>query len=79
MTHFMKSNGDGTCSRVLRDDAVKHRERYIVPTTDRTKWVSNWAEFIAAGGQTNWNEDQTEIELLLPEPFKFGIQFQRGA
>lgn len=68
----------GVCDRVIRGDAIKHRGRYMVPTTDATKWVSNWAEFKAAGGQVCFTEEQTEIELLLPEPYKFSIKFQDG-
>jgi hypothetical protein len=70
---------DGVGRRVLRDDAIKHSGRYYVPTTDQTKWVSNWTEFLEAGGNVCFSEDQTEIELLLPEPYKFGIRFQEGA
>lgn len=76
MTHFTYSKPDGTVGRILRDDAVKHDGRHIVPTSDKTKWVSNWEEFRAVGGVVAFNEDQTEIELLLPEPYKFSIRFQ---
>lgn len=75
MTIVLKSNTNGTLSRAIRDDAVKHRDHYTVPTTNKTKWVATWAELRAAGANVCWNEDQTEIELLLPEPFKFSIQF----
>jgi hypothetical protein len=74
MTMMMEIH-DGVCRRVLRNDAVKHQDRYIVPTREETKWVSSWDEFKAAGGMTCFNEDQTEIELLLPEGYKFSIQF----
>lgn len=75
MTVIIKTNPNLTTSRVIRDDAVKYRDRYIVPTSDATKWVATWAEAQAAGLNICWNEDQTEIELLLPEPYKFSIQF----
>lgn len=67
----------GVCDRVLRSDAVKWAGRYAVPTTADTKWVSNWQEFLDVGGVVCFCEDQTEIELLLPEPYKFGIKFQQ--
>jgi hypothetical protein len=44
--------------------------------TDHTKWVSNWKEFLAVGGVVCFGESQTEIELRLPEPYKFSIKFQ---
>ena len=76
MTFKMVMQQNFECRRVLRDDAVRYRERYFVPTEfGKTKWVSNWKEFKEAGGQTCFNDDQTEIELLLPEPYKFGIGF----
>lgn len=64
-----------------RDDAVTigsgiEKRRYV-PTSDATKWVGNWGEFIAAGGVCHFNEDQTEIILTLPVPYKFGIGFGR--
>lgn len=62
----------------IREDAVSHRGRYIVPTTEGTRWVSNWDEFRAAGGVLAFNEDQTAIELQLPAPYKFSIQFARA-
>jgi hypothetical protein len=70
----------GYYDRVIRNDAVKLQDRYYVPTKDTTKWVSNMDEFRAAGGVIGFNEDQTEIELLLPEGYKFSIQmFRAGA
>jgi hypothetical protein len=70
MTHFKS-----------RDDAVWHRGRRIVPTIygqpeGNTKWVGTWEEFIAAGGCTHFNEDQTEIVLTLPAGWKFGCRFR---
>jgi hypothetical protein len=62
---------------VLRADAIYHSGRYICPTSSETKYVSNWAEFEAAGGQICFSEDQTEITMRLPEPYKFGIRFQQ--
>lgn len=62
----------------IREDAVRHQGRYIVPTTDETKWVGTWEEFKAVGGGMCWSEDQTEIELTLPAPYKFSIQFMRN-
>lgn len=70
---------NGVGRRVMRSDAVKYRERWTVPTTNETKWVGNMEEFTAAGGMICFNEDQTEIELLLPEPYKFSIQFFKPA
>lgn len=67
----------GVCDRVLRSDSVKHQGRYIVPTTEETKYVQTWEEFHTAGGTQHFNEDQTEIELLLPEGYKFGISFPK--
>ena len=32
-------------------------------------------EFRKVGGQIGFNADQTEIELRLPEPYKFSIKF----
>lgn len=69
----------GVCERVIRDDAVKilvGPNRYYVPTQSGvTKWVETWDEFKAAGGWVGFSEDQTEIELLLPEPYKFSCKF----
>lgn len=82
VTMTMKSvynSKTSVCERVLRSDAVKHRDRYMVPTSPETKWVGTWDEFKAAGGTTCFNGDQTEIELLLPEPYKFGIGFPGDA
>lgn len=63
-----------------RDDAVwiNNPRRQYVPTSDETKWVGNWEEFRAAGGVAHFSEDQTEVVLTLPAPYKFGIQFQRA-
>lgn len=79
MSEFMMNAGNGTSVRAIRNDAIKMRnpDRWYVPTSEQTKWVSTWAEFKAAGGTTNFSEDQGEIELLLPAPFKFSIQFMR--
>lgn len=81
MTEFLKSNSNGTCDRIIRNDAVKLRnpDRWYVPTRTETKWVSNMTEFYAAGGVVAFNEDQTEIELMLPEGYKFSIQMLRKA
>ena len=69
---------NGIGRRVVREDAVRDRDHnYYVPTTDETKWVSSWEELLAAGGMICFNDDQTEIELLLPEPYKFSIQFMK--
>lgn len=68
----------GCCDRVLRNDAEKYQGRYVVPTTPETYYVQTWTEFQDAGGTTHFNEDQTEIELLLPEGYKFGISFPNG-
>lgn len=65
----------GVCDRVVRSDAISDRGRLMVPTSAETKWVGTWDEFRAAGGVTAFNGDQTEIELLLPEPYKFSIGF----
>lgn len=59
----------------IRDDAVWVRDRYFVPTSEKTLWVTNLVEFNAAGGLMVFNEDQTQIELRLPAPYKFSIQF----
>ena len=67
----------GVVDRVMRHDAVPHFGRHICPTTEATRWVSTWNEFLVAGGTVCFNEDQTELELLLPAPFKFSIKFQR--
>ena len=78
MAEYMQHNpADGTAHRAIRNDAVRLKDprRWYVPTTDRTKWVSTWEEFRAAGGTVSFSEDQAEIELLLPEPYKFSIQF----
>lgn len=80
MTVFPYKKEDGTFGRIIRDDAVcvdRISHRYAVPTTSGTKWVSNMEEFREAGGDICFNEDQTEIELLLPEPYKFSIQMFR--
>lgn len=75
MTHKSVYNSTtGVCDRVLRSDAVRYRDRYEVPTTAETIWVSDMDEFRKAGGVVAFSGDQTEIELLLPEPFKFSIQ-----
>lgn len=85
MTIKLVRNDRGTSDRVIREDAVKHGDRWIVPTrygrndgTD-TKWVDTIEGFRAAGGEVCFNEDQTEIELLLPEGYKFSIQMFRAA
>lgn len=80
MTFFLQQNAQGTMDRVLRNDAVRDQRNghYVVPTSDTTKWVADWADFKAAGGMTCNNGDQTEIELLLPAPYKFSIQFGRA-
>lgn len=80
MTYISKPKEDGTGrylgnERVVRDDAVKYQDRYMVPTSKKTQWVTNWQEFRNSGGQLCFNEDHTEIELLLPEPYKFSVKF----
>ena len=77
MTHKMVSQTNGTLAKVLRSDAIRHDGRYFVPTSNETKWVDTWEGFLAAGGVVCFNEGQTEIELLLPEPYKFGCGFMR--
>lgn len=68
---------NGIGRRFIRGDAQRDYRtgQYRVPTTDRTKWVSTWKEFKAAGGAVCFEDDQSRIELLLPEPYKFSIQF----
>lgn len=51
--------------------------RSFVPTSDATIWISSWEEFKASGGVCCYAEDQATIELQLPEPYKFSIQFFR--
>ena len=74
---------DGRLRDVVREDALRigsgSSQRLFCPTTETTKWVETWQEAKAAGMEVCWNEDQTEIELRLPAPYKFSIQFQRGA
>lgn len=78
MTHKMVYDREAGVNRlVLRDDAIRYQGRHIVPTSEQTKWVSTWDEFTAAGGNACFNESQTEIELRLPEPYKFGCNFMR--
>jgi len=64
----------------MRRDAVQHDGRWFVPTTDETKWVSSWSEFLNVNKTAgvpciHFNEDQTEIRLSLPAPYKFAIDF----
>lgn len=77
MTTITTWDDKGNSHEQVRDDAVRHNGRYTVPTSDATKWVGDWDEFRAAGGQVCFGEDQTEIELKLPAPYKFSIRFQR--
>jgi hypothetical protein len=74
---------DGVLRDMVREDAITlgsgASRRLYCPTTDETKWVDTWEEAKAAHMEVCWNEDQTEIELRLPAPYKFSIQFQRGA
>jgi hypothetical protein len=69
------------CTHVYaREDAVIHNGREYVPTVwgqeeGNTVYVSNMQEFLAAGGKICFNEDQTEIHLVLPVGHKFGITF----
>lgn len=72
---------NGMLRDTVREDAVRigsdgNRRNYC-PTTEKTLWVETWDEAKAAGMEVCWNEDQTEIELRLPAPYKFSIQFQR--
>jgi hypothetical protein len=73
---------DGRLRDVVREDAIRigtdGSRRLFCPTSDTTKWVDTWEAAKAAGMEVCWNEDQTEIELRLPAPYKFSIQFQRG-
>ena len=78
MAEMLKYDSErGAFDRIIRGDAVKLRnpERWFVPTSDATRWVSTWDEFLAAGGIVSFSEDQAQIELLLPEPYKFSIRF----
>ena len=70
----------GAYRRIIRDDAVRLRnpDRWYVPTRVATKWVTTWEEFSAAGGKVAFSEDQAEVELLLPVPYKFSIHFMQG-
>lgn len=61
----------------MRPDAVRYMGRLIVPTSEATLWVADWAEFKDAKGVCTFSEDQTEITLSLPEPYKFSIGFYR--
>ena len=63
---------------VIREDSFKDRSsgHWRTPTTEATRWVENWEEFIKAGGQTCWEEDSTELTLRLPSPYKFSIRFK---
>jgi hypothetical protein len=65
----------GPSHHTPRDDAVWAHDHAAVPTTLETKWVHTMTELRAAGGFLNFNADQTEITLTLPEGFKFGIRF----
>jgi hypothetical protein len=68
-----------TCTHVHdRADAICHRGRKYVPTIEgQTKWVSTLQEFVDAGGIFGWNDDQTEVTLYLPPPFKISCQMFR--
>jgi hypothetical protein len=72
---------DGRLRNVIREDAKQigydDSRRPFCPTTEATIWVETWEAAKAAGMEVCWNEDQTEIELRLPAPYKFSIQFQR--
>ena len=46
---------------------------------NETKWVYNWDEFKSSGGMMAFNEDQTEIKLSLPPPYKFVCSFNHRA
>ena len=66
----------------IRADAILYNGRFFVPTvygqlSGNTQWVCDWAEFKAAGGVACLAEDQTSIELTLPEGYKFGCGFLR--
>lgn len=79
MAEMLRHNKEtGVYDRYIRNDAVKHKGRWIVPTSDATKWVNTWAEFKEVGGIASFSEDQAEIELLLPEPYKFSIGFNKA-
>jgi len=59
---------------VIVGGAGRQPRRYVL-TTDATIWVGTWEEFRKAGGCRHWNEDQTEIVLTVPEPYKLSIKF----
>lgn len=67
-------------TRTVRDDAVPlaNPPRYYVPTTDATRWIGTWGEFVAAGGTACYAEDQTYVLLTVPAPYKIGIDFTRS-
>jgi hypothetical protein len=48
----------------------------VVTEYGKTKWVTTWEEFRAAGGAMGFAEDQTTITLSLPAPYKFSIKFE---
>ena len=83
MTH-VHTMIEGRMHDVARDDAIRigtnadGSRRLFCPTTEQTLWVDTWEAAKAAGMEVCWNEDQTEIELRLPAPYKFSIQFQRS-
>lgn len=70
---------NGSLRDVVREDAIRLRNpnRLYCPTTEATKWVDTWEDAKAAGMEVCHGEDQTEITLRLPAPYKFSIQFQR--
>lgn len=78
MAYKMEYNKEkGYYQTLVRDDAVRHDGRYYVPTTNQTKWIGSWEEFNAAGGVVSLSEDQAQIELFLPEGYKFSCSFMR--
>lgn len=63
----------------LRDDAIVHGGRWMVPTvygeeSGNTQWVETLTELREAGGTATFNADQTEVWLTLPVGYKFSIK-----
>lgn len=79
MTYVHHKMSNGTLRDIVREDAIQMRDpsRHYCPTTEATKYVDTWEDAKAAGMEVCFNEDQTEINLRLPAPYKFSIRFQR--
>lgn len=80
-------NTDEGARRAIRQDAIRLSDgRLFVPTEygrkdtpeRNTKWVGTWMEFHEVGGFVCFSEDQTYIELMLPEGYKFATGFPGG-